>query len=154
MKTTVASLTPRHLRIVDLSIKGLGINEIAEKLEMSRYMVSVVTHSPTFKHEFALRRAVQEDLAANTQVQEDDEVTRTLREGAILAAAKLVDHVGSGDEKVSERSCEAILDRTGYGKQREDVAAAVGPTIIISNEDSRRIIESLELDGQPIKKAR
>lgn len=153
MKVEVKSLTPRHLRIVDLSIRGLSHTDIAKELEMSREMVAIVCNSPTFKHEFALRRAVIEEKQADVQVRGDDEVVKTLREGAIAAASKLVGHVDSTDEGISVKSCAEVLDRSGYGRKKEENAASFGPTIIINSEDSRRIVETLEINGNPIEKA-
>ena len=148
---SIAGLTPRHLRIVDLSVKGLGVKDIAEELGMSSTMVGIVRNSPTFKHEFALRRAFIEEREGEQQVQDDDEVMKTLRDGAKKAAEKLVDHLDSPEDSTSVKSCTEILDRSGYGKKREESVAAVA-AIVINSEDSRLIIETLEIDGRYSKK--
>lgn len=146
----ITSLTLRHYKIVDYAIQGWTPNQISEKLKMSRSMVSVVMNSPTFKHECALRRAIYEDKIDDKTITDEDEVTKALREGAISAAHKLVGHIESTDDKVSVRSCAEVLDRTGYAK-KEDTKIAIGPTIIINEKSAKRIIESIELDNEPVE---
>ncbi len=143
---SIIELTSRHFRILDLRIRGLGISDIARQIGMSRPMVSIIINSPTFKHELAMRRAIQEDMSNQHQVEEDDEVTKTLREGAKKAASKLVGHVSSMDAAISVRSCAEVLDRTGYTKKVEaGAAAAIGPTIVISGDDAKVLVETIEL---------
>lgn len=145
----ITTLTLRHYKIVDYAIRGLTPNQIAEKINMSRSQVSVIMNSPTFKHECAIRRAIYEEKVDNKTVEEEDEVVKALKEGAINAAKKLVGHIESDNDKVSVRSCEAVLDRTGYAK-KEDAKIAIGPTIIIDEKSAKRIVESIELDKEPV----
>jgi len=122
------------------------VQRIAETLGMTRTQVSIIVHSPTFKHEYALRRAIVEEREDKKVGEEEDEVLRTLKAGAVNAANKLVHHIDSIEDTISIRSCEAILDRSGYGKKVErggDVN--IGPTIVIGEKEARRIVESIEI---------
>ncbi len=144
----LATLTPRHFKIVDLALKGWRPVDIAEHLSMSPRQVSTVMNSPTFSHELAIRRSVYEDQTAEETASAEDEVTRVLKEGAVKAADKLVKHIDSIDDSISVKSCAEVLDRSGYGKKRDMTNINVGSTVIINSEDARRIAESIDLDKE------
>jgi len=144
---TIASLTPRHLKIVDLAVKGWTEKQIAEFLGMGKQQVSIIFNSPTFKHEFAIRRSIFEEKMDKEQSDKEDEVAKLLKEGAIKAARTLVGHIDSADDSISVRSSTEILDRTGYSKKADKQIEVLGPTIVINNKDATRIIESIKLDN-------
>jgi len=143
----IISLTPRHLKIVDLCVKGWPPKDIASHLGMSNYAISIIMKSPTFKHEFAIRRAIHEERDDGVDIREEDEVTKTLREGARAAAHKLVAHIDSVEDSISVKSCAEVLDRTGYTKKKDEVAAIIAPTIIINEKEGKALVESMEMVG-------
>jgi len=145
MKQEINQLTPRHLKIVDLAIKGWAPGKIAKHLQMTPVAISMIMHSPTWEHEFALRRAIHEERDDNKQISDEDEVTRTLRDGAKRAAEKLVAHIDSTEESISVKSAEAVLDRTGYSRVREDKQSIIAPTIIINDKDSKVLLETIDM---------
>lgn len=143
MKHQIKSLTPRHFKIVDLCVRGWAAIDIAKHLKMTGPSVSVIMNSPTFKHEFALRRAIFEDRDNQSIIDEEDEVTKTLREGARAAAQKLVQHIDSIEESISVKSCAEVLDRTGYIKKGDDKKTIIAPTIIINDKDGQKLAETM-----------
>jgi hypothetical protein len=108
-------------------------------------MVSIIVNSPTFKHEFAMRRAIQENIADQRQVDEDDTVEKTLKEGARKAAEKLVGLIDSDEESISVKSCAEVLDRSGHGRVKEAQVPG-GPTIIINTDDAKIIQQTIEME--------
>ena len=148
MKSQIQSLTPRHLKIVDLAVKGWACQDIAKHLSMNKSAVSVIMKSPTFMHEFALRRAIFEERDCQSTIDEEDEVTKTLREGARRAAEKLVSHIDAIEGSISVKSCAEVLDRTGYIKKGDDKKTIIAPTIIINEKDGMKLAESMAMiDG-------
>jgi len=144
----ITSLLPRHFKIVDLAVKGLTAKQIADQLNIGQPQVSVILNSPTFKHEFALRRAMYEEKTTQEQVDGEDEIVKTLKEGARAAAEKLVGHIESPESSISLRSCTEILDRTGYAKKPDQTVINTGATIILASDDASRIVDSIEMDSE------
>ena len=52
----ILTLNPRHLKILDLCLLGWANRDIANHLDMGENQISVIKNSPSFKHEFAMRR--------------------------------------------------------------------------------------------------
>lgn len=52
----VRHLNQRHYKILDLALSGHNGKQIAEQLNISSQMISVIINSPSFQHELSLRR--------------------------------------------------------------------------------------------------
>jgi len=146
---TVKKLTPRHYRILDLCLTGLTPKQISKELGMSQAQVSIVINSPSFQHQFAIRRASLESVQNEHISSELDAVKETLRKSAKAAADKLIYHMNSPDSKISLKSATEILDRTGYSKEQklgED--GLLNPEIVVNSTDLTILRESFALDSQ------
>lgn len=143
-------LSHRHFRIVDLAVKGWSEKAIADYLGMGQRAVTLIFNSPTFRHELAIRRAVHEERDDKKQIAEEDEVAKTLQEGAKHAADKLIGHVDSFDDSISVKSCTEVLDRSGHGKKLENKNTVVVPTVIINNDDGKLLVESLGMIDEQV----
>ncbi len=146
-KKAIISMNPRHFKILDYTIEGWTVPRIAEQLSMSRVQVSLVVNSPTFRHEYAIRRSIYEEQRNNEVIKEEDTVTQTLKDGAIEAAKKLVVHIDSPDDSISVRSCAEVLDRAGYHKKVDSAHNQTGPIIIVNTKDAALIVETIEMDN-------
>ena len=140
----IVTLTPRHLKILDLCLQGWRNKDIATHLDMGQNQVSVIVNSPSFQHEFAMRRHGLEERFDDRTASNIDEATRTLQDGAKDAATKLVNSLTSQNELIVLKSANDILDRTGHSKVIKENKTVT--TINISEEDSNRIVDALLLD--------
>jgi len=144
---SIEKLTPRHYRILDFAVAGLTSGEIAKNLSMTKAMVSIVMQSPSFQHQFALRRSKLEEKQDEHNANSIDEVKKVLQESAIDAARKMIGHMDSPNENVSLKSATEILDRTGYPKESKIAQSNEAVTqIIINSVDFANLKESLDLD--------
>lgn len=120
---TISELTVRHLRIVDLLLAGLSQKAIADELNISQQQVSVITNSPTFQHELAIRRSSLRDKVderlANRTVDCVNDAERLLKESAKEAASRLVSLLTSENDSVALNSAANILDRVGLPKAQK-----------------------------------
>jgi len=145
--SSIEKLTPRHYRILDFAVAGLTSGEIAKNLSMTKAMVSIVMQSPSFQHQFALRRSKLEDKQDEHNANSVDEVKKVLQDSAIDAAKKMIDHVNSPNENISLKSASEILDRAGYPKESKVAQSnEVATQIIINSVDFANLKESLDLD--------
>ncbi len=145
------NLNSRHFKIVDLAIKGWSETAIAEQVNMSKRHVCIIMSSPTFKHEFALRRGIHEVIEDETVRNEENEVDAILKDGARAAANKLITHVASDESNISIKACAEVLDRSGYGKQIKQSTGPANPTIIINLEDTQIIRDTIVLDSKIVE---
>ena len=146
---SVIQLTPRHYKILDFAIAGLNASSIAERLSMSRGQVSLILASPSFQHQFAIRRQAEEDSQANSNASHIDEVKEELQSSALAAAKKLISGLDSVDEKISMKSATELLDRTGYPKEQHISADMSNQTQIIIGKDEFDVLnESLNIDEE------
>lgn len=146
----IEKLNGRHYKILDLRIEGLGIQQIADHLGMHRNQVSIIVNSPTFEHEFALRRARKEETMDSESTAAVDEVQRALQEGALLAAEKLVKTIKSpgASDRDAGHAAEAILDRTGYPKTQRQEGGGGQQIVVIGADKLEKLTEALEMDGR------
>jgi len=150
-KANVQKLTPRHYKILDYCVAGLTTQQIAAKLCMTRTQVGIVISSPSFQHQFGLRRAQLEEIQADVEVAHIDEVRDTLQKSAKDAADKLINCMSSDNENIKLKSATEILDRTGYPKEQKMSGDAGNKTqIIVSKLDMLNLTESLKLDSSAI----
>ena len=141
------TMSARHFKIVDLCVKGFTNKQIASELNMSQCAVSIIVNSPTFKHEFALRRAQRDELTDKEQIAGENEAMVILKEGAVNAAKRLVEHVDSVDETISVRSCAEVLDRTGSCKIIAKPQNTVNSVIIINEEGAKLLVETMNMES-------
>lgn len=140
------SLTPRHYKILDLTIQGLPRKEICERVEISPRQLSTLYNSPSFKHQLAVRREKFEEKYDERVMQKNDEVEDTLRKSAQKAAEKMVGLIQSQDPKIAMRSAEQVLDRTGYGAIKKDGSGQSSNVNITINGDKLAVLtETLEM---------
>ncbi len=142
--TQIVALNPRHYKIMELCMLGWTQKAIADHLDMGQVQVSIVVNSPSFQHEYAIRRSDVNEKFNEQIVVNLDEVTQKLKEGAIKAATKLVDSMSSTNELIALKASDSILDRSGFPKMQKDIKTIT--SINISEEDSKRIVDALLLD--------
>ncbi len=148
----IRELTPRHYKILDYAVKGTPNKEIAERLSMSQVQVGVIISSPSFQHQFALRRKEYETTLDEHSACEVDEVKNVLKESALKAAQKLIDGIDSKSERTGIKCATEILDRTGYPKETKVGGDTVATQIIINSKDFANLKESLKLDAITVEK--
>ncbi len=142
----IASLTPRHLKILDLCLQGWRNKDIADHFNMGQTQISIITNSPSFQHEFAMRRHGLEERFDDRDVENMDEATAELQKNATFAAQKLVKSLSSENELIVLKSASDILDRTGHAKVINEHKTITN--INISEDDSKRIVDALLLDRE------
>ncbi len=144
----VLKLMPRHYKILDYAIAGWKPTEIAQEMGMARSQISIVMNSPSFQHQFAIRRREYETVQHEHQSNKIDEVANALKENALAAADKLISGIASPDEKIALKSATELLDRAGYPKEQK-VSGDVGAKtqIIVNSVDLNNLKESLDLDS-------
>lgn len=122
---------------------------------MSRNQVGIIVKSPSFQHQFSIRRANVEEIQDERSVGAIDEVREVLQKSAKLAAERLVDGIGSNNENIAIKSATELLDRSGYPKeQKVSGDKDVGTTIIIEAKQMAVLTESLNLDNiKPVEAA-
>ena len=140
----IVTLTPRHLKILDLCLQGWRNKDIARHLDMGQTQVSVITNSPSFQHEFAMRRHGLEERFDDRTADNIDEATAELQRSAADAARKLVSGLASVNELIVLKSANDILDRTGHAKVVQENKTITN--VNISEDDSKRIVDALLLD--------
>ena len=141
-------MTPRHYKILDLCIAGVPNPRIAEQLSMSRSMVGIITSSPAFQHQLAIRRAKYEEVQNEHQASEVDEVKNQLKKNALAAADKLIGGLDSVDEKISQKAATEILDRTGYPKEQKLSGQLDNkPQIILTKIEINNLKDALDSDN-------
>lgn len=146
--SSIAKMTPRHYKILDYSIAGLTRSQIAKELGMSFAQVGIIINSPSFQHQFAIRRQKTETTQDEQCATNIDEVKEVLQQSAKSAADKLISGITSTDEKIALKSAVEILDRTGYPKEQKMTGDASANTqILINAVDLTTLKESLDMDS-------
>lgn len=142
---SLEKLNPRHFKILDLCVLGWTISDIAKHLGMANSTISTITNSPSFQHEFAIRREKYEEQFDSKSVDNINDVTDALKAGALSAANKLVSSLNSSDAALGLRSATEILDRTGHPKTQR--TEGTGPAVVVINSlDASRLSETLNMD--------
>ena len=115
---------------------------------MSRVQVGIIISSPSFQHQFGLRRAIHEEEQAKIEAIKIDETREAMQASAKAAADKLIGGLTSVDEKIVLKSATEILDRTGYPKEQKINSNERATTqIIINANDFSNLKESLDIDA-------
>lgn len=150
----IATLNPRHLKMVEMCLRGLTSGQIAEQLGMTLSGVSIVVKSPAFQHQLAVRRSSYDEKVDQDILEGNKEAARLLKESTVDAANNMISHMKSTDEKISIRASAEVLDRGGVPKQVEkNNHTNVGAVFVLSPEDSKRIVEAVELTTLPKERA-
>jgi len=142
MTFSLQKLNPRHYKILDMCLQGLQAVDIASQLKMSPTQINNIIRSPSFQHQFALRRQKLESIQDTTEV---DSVKQLLKQNAEKAASKLVDCINSDDERIAIKSASEILDRSGYPKEQQQNVQDNSVNIIISADELSILKESLSM---------
>lgn len=116
MANIIQQLNPRHYKILEFVLTGLTNKQIAERLDVSPQMISIVINSPSFQHEVVLRREKIESMQNQQIVESDKNVVDAIKEGTRNAVDKLLSSINSPDENIAIRASVEILDRGGFPK--------------------------------------
>lgn len=135
-------LLPRHFKVLDLALLGLGAKEIAEELEMTPQGVSNILNSPKFQNEIALRRKQQNADIDKTKVTALSRVKEIFEENAEKAANVHVDALEHEDIRVRQTSATAILNRIYDGEK-----GTGGNTGLSISADSIQILQIAIKEG-------
>lgn len=146
MANEIKKLNNRHYKMIDLCLRGFKNVQIAEQLQMTPSAVALIINSGLFQHELSIRRS---QLAATSNehiANVDDEVDKTLREGALKAANRLVLNTQCGVPSAENAASEAILDRTGFSRVTKQENKSVGVQLIITPELASVIKSTLSME--------
>lgn len=144
MNVTIQKLSNRHFKILEFCLRGWTGKQIANHLKMSETQISIITKSPTFQYELAMRREKLDNIVDDKIVEEVDEVENIIKEGTVAAARRLVGTVQNADSNVALKASEAVLDRGGYPKVSSTEKRVVN--VNIDAKLGELIKETLELD--------
>ncbi len=149
MNNFIQNLNPRHHKILDLYLKGLSKVQIAERLDMTPSSISIITRSPNFQHELAMRMARISEISDGKIADSNEEVSNVLKEATLKAAKKIIDKMESAEEGISfKASCE-VLDRGGFPKAtRLDANIPLAPQIILSADQIGCLADALKEEKQ------
>ena len=143
----IIKMTPRHYKILDYAIAGLKPSQIASKLGMTASVIGTIINSPSFQHQFSIRRTLEEENQTTRNTDIIDETVQLLQSNTKAAAQKLIDGLSATDEKIVIKSATEILDRGGYPKEQKVSSDADNRTqIIINTAQLSTIRESLNMD--------
>jgi hypothetical protein len=116
---------------------------------MAPQSISVITNSPSFQHELAVRRAKLDDLVLAQVGNASNEVADAIRDGARAAVRRLVQAVDSVDESIAVRASSDILDRAGFPRAARVEQRSV--SITLTAEDAARISDTMKMvSGVPV----
>ena len=139
---SLQKLNGRHYKILDLCLSGLLAVDIAKQLDMSATQVNNIIRSPSFQHQFAVRRQQREEQQTT---EENDEVKQILQDNAKTAADKITGLLNSVDEKIVLKSATEILDRTGYPKEQQQSINDNSINVIVNKDEFSILIETLDM---------
>jgi hypothetical protein len=116
---------------------------MAKDVGLTSTQVSIITHSPSFAHELALRRSAIE-AGTNQQIATDlNKVREAIREKTLAAVQRLGLVIDAGKDSDAVRACAEILDRGGVPRVQVTESKAV--TVTLTGQDASRLIESLQM---------
>jgi hypothetical protein len=144
----IQSLNPRHFIILDQFLAGVPQKQIAESLGMSAQAVYIITNSPSFQHELAMRRAIVEENVNESVSNKTDEALNFLRSSSLKAAETIVNGMSSIKEEIAQKSAMDILDRVGVAKITKNQNNNTSSVFVLSAEDAKLLQETLLLDNK------
>jgi hypothetical protein len=128
-------LLPRHHKMIDLAVEGLGRKEIAEKVGATPESVGLVLKSPMAQDEMARRRERRQRKQDASSVDAMQRARETLEKGSLDAAKTLVGLLENRDAAIAQRSAVAILDRA-FGKDDR------GQASVVINADTVQLLQA------------
>lgn len=140
---TVENWKPKHDRVLQLHLAGYQITTIADITGYSREWVSDLINDPRAQQRIEKMRErlydqLEEDLAIKMKFlgpKAVENIRETL-EG---------DHdPGSKAKKHQDKMSFELLDRIGHGKSSSDDERKGGGGVVLSGEDSERLVEAIE----------
>jgi hypothetical protein len=115
-------LTPRHYKIIELSLLGTPMTQIATECGCAVRTVEFVLRSPVVQHELARRRAKVDAQVDLTYAEHISEAKALVEMASTEAAEKLVSLIHSENENIALKTSLAIIDRTfGTSKEQQQV---------------------------------
>lgn len=123
----IQRMLPRHYRIVELALDGMGVKEIAGVMGMTPVGVGLILKSEIVQGEMARRRVGLERKQDDVRVCHVDMARSTLERSSLRAAEKLDEQVDHVDPRVAQGACDKILSMV-MGKR--DEAGQRGITVI------------------------
>ena len=120
------SLNNRHKELLRLLLQGHRLGSAAKMLHMNHDTAKSIAQASLFKFELA---RLQEEANKLAVLKAAESITspaeQVLHDGALGAAGRLVELVGSDDEKIGLSASNSVLDRTGHKGKIEDNRANV-----------------------------
>lgn len=144
MANIIQQLNPRHYKILEFVLTGLTNKQIAERLDVSPQMISIVINSPSFQHEVALRREKLDAMKNQRIVESDMEVVDAIKEGTRAAVKTLISSINSTDENIAIRASVEILDRGGFPKVSKIESKNL--TVVMDADMLKVLQETIKLD--------
>ena len=146
----LATMNPRHHRMLDLFLKGWTVGAVAKELNMTNKGVSIVFNSPTFQHQLAIRRMKLEAKLDDKLSATHEDVNNKLKQRALDAANRIGMLVDSDDEGIALRSAQDILDRTDHPRQTRTDNKNLSAVVVLKPEDLRRLEQTIFLDNDEV----
>lgn len=144
MANIIQQLNPRHYKILEFVLAGVTNKQIAERLNVSPQMISIVINSPSFQHEVSLRREKIDSMKNQRLVESDQEVVDAIKQGTRDAVRRLLSSIGSTDENVAIRASVEILDRGGFPKVSKIESKNL--TVVMDADMLKLLQETVKLD--------
>jgi hypothetical protein len=113
---------------------------------MSRAQVSTIINSPSFQHQFAIKRKELEASHAEADNGTVDLVTKELKDSALAAAQKLTSGLSCDNPTIALKSAIEILDRSGYPKEQKLSGQQNTTQIIISSKEMTILNETISME--------
>jgi len=143
----IQSMNPRHYKILDLCLAGINNKDIATRLDMVPSQISIITNSPSFQHELAIRRSSISEQVDNTIANETKDAMHLLKENTLRAAQTLVNQLSSEQEKIAQASAMDILDRAGFPKVTKSSNTNLNAVVCIDLETAELLRDSLMMSN-------
>lgn len=118
-KHQLKQLSPKHYRMLEMTLQGMGRAEIAREMDVTPQCVSLVVNSPVFQQQLSRRRERRERAEDQGSGIAAARAREVLDNAAEQAAEKHVALLGSEDDAIAQRSASEILDRTGVTRQAQ-----------------------------------
>jgi hypothetical protein len=133
-----ATLDERQIRAARMEAAGSLPVEIADEIGVHRATIYRWRELPAYSHLVAA-------LLADTQ----RAARATLRAGAKAAASRVLELVGSDDERIALSAAQTLLDRTGHPKaERVEVSAEVEASARVEVDPSEALAALLSGGGE------
>ncbi len=128
-----AKMMPRHRALMRLLVTGSTHKQAGEELDYTPGRLTIITNSPLFREEMAKMQAeydkkfLEEVAKREADKAASDPVKKILNEAKEKAAKTYVGALDDDKGGVRLTAADAILNRTGYGKE-EGIRVLVEPS--------------------------